>query len=102
MSPIIPIIPITPIKWWKVSYDFERPFWNAYGRNAFVRADSHELAVRRALTLIRLVESGARMTRLDVSESTRQHRIRFWRLVQANILWRRNMTAGIPNDRRSL
>jgi hypothetical protein len=90
------------MRWWKVSYDFHRPFWDAYGRNAFIRAPSHEAAMIRALAFIRLAEPGAKMTRIEVTETTLKIRMLFWRRVQASRLWKRNVAAGIPNNRRLL
>ena len=91
-----------PVIWWKVSYDFRRPFWDSYGRLAFVKADTPERADARARRLVGILHRGAEIRRLDLTQSDRPARLRFWRLVQANRLWRSNVATCTPNDRRLL
>lgn len=88
--------------WWKVSYDFSRPFWTSFGRVAFIRAANRDEAHARALRFIGLIEAGATIRRVDITPSDRQSRLRFWLRVQANRTWNRNVALGIPNDPRSL
>jgi hypothetical protein len=90
------------VTWWHVSYDFRRPHWDAYGRVAFIRAVDFSAAEQRARRFIALVQPGAEVVRVYVTVSDRSARLRFWRLVQANWLWKRNVAAGIPNNRRLL
>ena len=89
-------------QWWKVSYDFARPFWTAFGRIAFMRAVTRDEAETRARRFLELIEGGATLQCLEVSASTFHARRRFWQRVQAARAWQRNVARGVPNDPRSL
>jgi hypothetical protein len=90
------------MKWWHVSYDFRRPHWLAFGRVAFIRAETFAGAEARARRFMALVQPGAEIVRVYVTASDRAARLRFWRLVQANWTWKRNVATGVPNHRGSL
>jgi hypothetical protein len=88
--------------WWRLSYDVRRPHWTAYGRVAFLRARTGADAEARAWRLMERLHPGAEILRVAVTASDRAARLRFWRRVQANWTWKRNVATGVPNDRRSL
>jgi hypothetical protein len=89
--------------WWKVSYDVARPNWTAFGRIAFVRADTHDEAVESARVLISDTEQqGATVTRLEVVPSTIGAMCRVDAQHAAVNRWMANNAAGIPNRRGDL
>lgn len=87
---------------WRVSYDFQRPFWQSFGRVAFVKGDDQATATIRAQRLTALLEPGAEVTRLEIAPSTWHARLVFWRRVQGYRQWKRNVAAGMPNTRAVL
>lgn len=88
--------------WWKVSYDFRRPNWQAYGHTAFVEAETLDEARARADDLVVRLEPGATITRLEVAESRVDHAERHQKKVEAARRWAENVAQGIPNKRGDL
>lgn len=88
--------------WWKVIYSFKRPFWIAYGRIAFVKAESIVAAEARGRRFVERVEPGAEILQVQVVKSDWTARVRFWQRVRAAWQWKQNAAKGIPNDRKSL
>lgn len=88
--------------WWKVSYDFQTWNWAAFGRVAFVRAIDISEAKSRADALLARIRPGADIVRLEITPSDWASRLKFWRLVQFNIVWKRNVSDGVPNMKSAL
>ncbi len=88
-------------QWWKVLYDVKNSTWHAFGRVAFIRAESLADAMTRTHRYVAVQHPGFEMVFCQVEPSSFQARLKFWALVLLNRAWKRNVIAGVPNTKET-
>ena len=86
--------------WYKFIYDALQPQWGAYGRVAFVQADTAEAAQPLALAAAQADYPDSRIEPFALGASTDAAAAAYLERRGRFRVWMANTAAGVPNERQ--
>lgn len=101
-DPISPISPIKPLTWWKYIYDAKTSTWGAYGRVAFVQADTEDAARVAGFAAAMAEYPASEIVPFDMGPSTESAAAAFAARRQRMEEWLSRTRTGEPNPKGSL
>jgi len=88
------------VAWFKFLYDATTPQWSAFGRVAFIEAETAGAARALALDAAQLEYPESRILPYSFAVSTPAAAAAFAERRAAYLRWKANSAAGIPNTER--